>query len=218
MYAVLAALLVVAAPALEGPEAQIAAQMQADLPIDLAVVSVSIMGDATWSERAQLSVSWPRAPRAGTTMVPVTARDGGETRKLWAAVKLATLRPVLVTARSLAVGAVLEPSDLRVELQPVPMGEGLDLTADALRGQAVLRDLAEGEVVGRRDVVLPVPLPRGTTVTVVSKVGAARVEVQGTLATAARPGERARVRVPMTSRLLAGRLVSHEEFQLEVLP
>jgi flagella basal body P-ring formation protein FlgA len=104
---------------------------------------------------------------------------------VWAAVKLVALRPVLVAARALAMGAVLEASDVRRELRPVASGEGLDLTAESLSGQAVLRDLEDGEVLGRRDVALPVPLPRGTPVTVVSTVGGARIEVQGVLASAA---------------------------------
>jgi hypothetical protein len=45
-----------------GPEAQVADLVQADLPIDLAVVSVAIMGEASWSEAAQLQVSGPGPP------------------------------------------------------------------------------------------------------------------------------------------------------------
>ena len=220
MYAPILIAMVLAGAAVEadGPEAQIAAEVQASLPIDLAVVAVSVVGDASWGPAARLSVSWPHTARAGTVMVPVMVEEGGAGRRVWAAVKLGALCPVLVTARPLALGAALEASDLKIELRPVARGDGLDLTLEALVGQAVLRDLAEGEVLGRRDVALPVPMPRGTPVTVVSSVGGARVEVPGTLATAARPGERARVRVAMSTRLLHGRMVGRDRFQLEVLP
>ena len=73
-----------------------------------------------------------------------------------------------------------------------------------------------GEVIGKKDVALPPPLPRGTRVQVVSQSGGVQVHMTGTLVQSVRLGGRGRVRVPMSRRALSGRLMEPERFVLEV--
>lgn len=215
----LATLVVAAAasPSDPGPEAQLIAAVRSSLPLDLDVVDVKVLGKKSWSAEAELRVAWERVPRPGTSVVTVLVREGEAVAKTWASVKLAALRPVLVTTRALELGAELAAEDVKVELRPVAFGEGLDLAPGALVGQATLRALEAGEVVGKKDVLLPTPVARGTPVKVVSSVGGARILVAGTLLTSARVGARAKVRVAFSPRPLRGRLEDRETVVLEVI-
>lgn len=203
------------APA-EGPEAQLLVAMQASLPIDVVATDLRIVGRGDWSPGAELIVSWERGNGPGRRMAKVVVQDEAETYKTWASVRIAALRKVLVTTRPLGMGAVLSEADLELALRPVAKREALDFTLESLVGQPVLRDLAAGEVLGKRDVALPAPVPRGTAVRVVSEVRGVRIEVPGTLVSSVRPGGRGRARIEASRRPLAGRLLAPDRFVLEV--
>lgn len=201
----------------EGPKAQLLQAVQASLPIDLVPTEIDIIGRKDWSEQAELVVTWERTVRAGRCMARVQVSDGDEQYRAWASVRLESLRQVLVVKRDVVRGETIAWGDLAKELRPVPESRVVDLSVEALVGQAVLRDLEAGQVLGRKDVALPAPLPRGTPVTVVSTVGGARIQVPGRLVTSVRLGGRGKARIEASRRALRGRLVAPDRFVLEVV-
>src|SRR5438067_13128369 len=97
--AMLVVLVAGAAHAESALEAAAAARVREGLPAGLGLVDLSLPGTA--ADAATVSVLWRGAPRAGASSILIDA--GG--KRLWARVRLAPLRPVLVARRALRAGA-----------------------------------------------------------------------------------------------------------------
>lgn len=195
--------------------AQVQEALQATMPGDLVVTELSIIGRKQWSPKAQLTVSWERGLSPGRRRATLLVKDGSEFFKAWAAVRIAQLRPVLAASRALSAGAQIAPGDVEVRSLAVSSRGSLELSPEALIGQSVLRDVDVGVALDSKDVTLPSPTPRGTEVVVISRFGGAQVRATGTLLKATRLGEQSKVRVPMSTHPLLGRLVSAHVFELE---
>jgi flagella basal body P-ring formation protein FlgA len=179
------------------------------LPADLGIAGVVAPGKLADLDVAPgaVTVELPSELHAGRRSVKVVIR-GRHAQTAWILVSLARPVDVAIAERPLALGAIVGVGDVRLERRAVdgapPAPAGLVV------GATVSHDLALGAVVGAHDVVLPPPLPRGTPVTVDVVRGAVHVRGAGTLARAARPGDRTVVRLAFQATVvqLDGTLVA----------
>lgn len=194
------------APATITALARVEARITALLGDDLALTSVRPHRPLP-ATAAEVSVSFRTAPRPGVQTVNVTVVDGrGQPAQTWAEVRLAPVRVALVAKRALTAGAQLAPSDVALERVIGASGRLLEVSPDELEGARVLRDLAVGAPIAADALELPPPLPRGTALRVLIRVGAVQVASEGTLERPARAGEPAAARLRGTARLVHGRL------------
>lgn len=179
------------------------AQIDATLPAHLAVADVHLAASlaALDVDPSTVTVSWPRAPKAGTASVKL-AWGGTQTRLV--PVTVAALAPVPVAVRDLEPGETIGEGDITIEDRP--LAAGVQPAAQAI-GQTTTAAIAAGAIVSARAVTRPTPVARGTAVTLEVRRGAVRITTAGTLERAARPGEEALVRISRDRAPLRGTLV-----------
>jgi flagella basal body P-ring formation protein FlgA len=182
-------------------EAEVRALIEATLPIDLALVSITAPSDLG---TVDLEVRWKAAPRAGKSRVLVLTGPEKSRRSRWVAIELAQKQRVPVVRRALAAGAIITTADVATEDRAFPGALAVD--ADALIGLRVRRAVAAGTVLTEADVELGPPVARGTEVQVSVRTGAMAVTTRGRLENAARVGDQVRVRIEATRRIVSGRL------------
>jgi len=178
------------------------------LPADLALVQV--VSRPTLPAGAALAVEWRSAPHAGRMSILVTA--GG--RKGWARVELGRRVDVAVLRRALRAGERVAAQDVQTETRALPLGAPAPLPAASLSGALARRALAAGAIVATGDVNPAAPIPRGSRVTATVRRGAVIVKADAVLERAARPGERAAVRLA-SRQLVSGRLLDESTFLVE---
>ena len=193
-----------ASPAGASPLAEVArAQIEATLPAHLAVADVHLAASLASLDvdPSTVTVTWPRAPRAGTASVKLSW--GGKQARL-VPVTVAALAPVPVAVRDLAAGELIGDGDIVIEDRPVVAGVE---PATVAIGQAATTAITAGTIVTARAVTRPTPVPRGAAVSLEIRRGAVRITAVGTLERAARPGEEALVRLARDRPPLRGTLV-----------
>jgi flagella basal body P-ring formation protein FlgA len=185
------------------------AQLERALPPHLALVEVEIPKHLP--KNVELLATFRSEPKPGRSLITLLAVDAqGNKTKTWANVKLALRTTVWIAKHDLAEGTVIsianaEPKMVLAEKE-VPQ---LQL------GNPLLRARQSGETIGAEDVLLPPPLPRGTQLTIIAKIGAVEVSTSGTLERPARPGEIAVARISTVHRLIRGRLADRETLMVE---
>lgn len=132
---------------------------------------------------------------------------GGRSMPVAARVRIRLRRPVLVAARAIEAGAVLEPDDLTLERRDVALPPGpAPPEPHTLAGYRTRRPVAAGQVV---DVVQLIPPPAaraGQTVTLICSSGTAMISVEAEALTAGRLGDVILVKSPLGGKRLRARL------------
>ncbi len=189
-------------------------QLQPDLPPDLLIGEVSIPASFSPEEDDEVRAKWRRTPKEGNAFALVElVRNDKVQRRSFVRVELLAVHEVLVAQRDLSKGDVISQGDLALE--PRIGGEGISLASVSLVGAAVLDDVESGDTIDGATVELPTPIARGTAVKVVIRVGGARIESHGRLEASARPGERVRVRVRATRKVVKGLLLDPKTVEME---
>ncbi|MBX3155916.1 MAG: flagella basal body P-ring formation protein FlgA [Deltaproteobacteria bacterium] len=185
-------------------DAIVRARVQPHTPQHLGVARVHVPPQLEKfdGDPAKVAVELPRELRAGRASLKVTV--AGQ-RSVWVPVSFAGLSDVYVAQRAIAAGQAITAADVALEQR------ALDGTAPApgnVVGGIAAKALAPGEAIGARDVTLPLPLARGTQVSVEIQRGTVRVRGTAILEFAARPGESATARLAQTHTLVKGTLVA----------
>lgn len=183
------------------------AQIESELPADLALVELQPSGRLPRGEA--LAVQWDRPPRKGQMWIRVR----GAEKSALVRIVLARRHAVVVSRVDLPVGSVVRPADVKIEHRVG--GEGLELLPAAMAGAKVVRAVRAGEVVAAKDVTLPPPVERGAEVTVRVSAGGIDVRTRGKLERSARPGEAVTVRVGATHHVLHGTLTDRSTVSVD---
>ena len=192
----------------------IATQLEPDLPGNLLIGEVTVPPTFAMEEGDTVRAQWRRPPKEGNAFALVELMRGESVaRRAFVRVKLLAVHEVLVAQRELSEGEVISAGDL--ELEPRIGTEGVALAPVSLVGSSVLADMEFGQLVSSTNIALPTPIARGSAVKVVVRVGGARIESHGRLEATARPGERVRVRVRATRKVVQGLLVDPKTVEME---
>ena len=168
------------------------------VPAGIGVVTVHVAPQDVAPETVALEA--PAEIRAGRTSVRVYVKG----KSTWVPVTFGTIARVAIAAHPLAAGHVIEADDVTVAERAGDRGA----SPDDLVGSTVVHAIAADTIVNSRDVALPAPLARGTTVEVEVRRGAIRVHGTGTLELAAHPGRPASVRLAGTRQVVHGTLLA----------
>lgn len=200
-----------AAPA----EELIRAQLGPALPPDTDVATVHLPASLAALDLApdDVIVEIPRELRVGRRSVKVTLRGK---RAVFVPVSIAALVDVAIAERSLAVGTVITPDDVRIETRAAE--RAVPALGAAVIGAKVIKPIAANTAIDAGSLTRPPPLPRGTQVTVEIHRGAVRVRGTGTLELVARPGEEATVRLAHNKVTLRGTLVAPATVVVKGIP
>ena len=202
------------AEARQAIQKDIAKQLEPDIPANLLIGEVSVPTTFVLEEGDSVRAAWRRTPKEGNAFALVELiRNDMVQRRAFVRVKLLAVHEVLVAQRELEVGEVISAGDLALE--PRIGTKGIALAPVSLLGSSVLEAVESGQLVTSSNVALPTPIARGTAVKVVIRVGGARIESHGRLEATARPGERVRVRVRATRKIVEGLLIDAKTVELE---
>jgi flagella basal body P-ring formation protein FlgA len=199
------AVALVPAPAAAAPiDAVLRAELEALLPAGAGVGTIHLpkplVGlDVTASD---LVIAVRGALRPGRPSIQVTVHGK---RAVWVPVTIGKLATVPVATRELAVGEVITAADVELVDRAAEPGVA---AAEAVIGSTVTRSITAGAPVPTASVAAPPPVPRGTEVEVISIRGAVRIRGRGVLERAARPGQRAEVRLLATKAIARGTLTA----------
>lgn len=195
-------------------EKQVMDQLTPDLPHDLLIGEVSIPATFVPEDDDTVRARWRRTPKEGNAFALVELlRNGAVQRRAFVRVKLLAVHEVLVAQRKMSEGDVISEGD--IALEPRIGGDGIALAPVSLVGSSVLGDIEFGQLIDASNLELPAPVARGSAVKVVVRVGSARIESHGRLETTARPGERVRVRVRATRKIVRGLLLDAKTVEME---
>ncbi|HEY4243350.1 MAG TPA: flagella basal body P-ring formation protein FlgA [Kofleriaceae bacterium] len=181
-------------------QAIVRAKVEAALPEDLGVAHVFVPREleAVDTDASRVAVEIPAGLGAGHPSVRVTVRGH---KAAAVPLSIAALVECAVAQRELQPGDAITAADVAVARR------AMDAVAFAnpalLDGATAAHVIAAGATIGARDVVLPPPLPRGTSVAIEVHRGAVTIRGTGTLESAARPGQ------PAIALLVATRTVVH---------
>jgi len=176
------------------------------LPADLGVVRVYAPADDV--SPAKVIVEPLRDPRAGRSSVRVTVNNKAQ----WVQVSIGMMADVHVATHALTSGQTLQADDFTVERRAID-GAAQDVR---LAGATVKHDIAAGDAITAKDVVVEAPVARGTHVNIAIHKSGLTIRGTAVLETAAHVGEAATARVSSTHTLVHGTLVAAD--QLEVTP
>ncbi len=189
--------------------AQVKQEIARTIPTGLALVSLSLPSslERRASSRDTISLHWRKRPSAGRVVVQVLVhKPSGRTKKGWARVELAPLGRVLVAATNLPAGTILARRHFRVEERVLETGKELSVDPEYVIGSKVVYAIAASASLKSSDVVMPMPVSRGTPVRVEVRRGGVTVSAAGVLETTTKVGMPTRVRV--SGRMMSGRLIS----------
>jgi flagella basal body P-ring formation protein FlgA len=198
-----------------GMEAEVAAQVSAAIPGDLALVDVQVPKTLA-ATRGEVTVEVRATLRSGRSSVKVTVHGkNGKEKSGWATVVLGVLRPVLVAQRPLAAGDRLAGGAVVVEQRAVDASRACDLSPAVLASATMKVSVPAGGVVVCTAIERPAPVARGSQVRILVKRGAVTIAASGQLEQSVRPGEPAMARLEGSQRILRGKLVDSGTFVME---
>jgi len=198
----------------EAAQKTIVEQLEPDLPRDLLIGEVSVPATFVPGEDDEVRAKWRRTPTEGNAFALVELVRGDVVqRRAFVRVQLVAVHEVLVAQRELAEGDVVTAQD--IALEPRIGKDGIALAPVSLVGSSVLADIELGQLIDARNLELPPPVARGSSVKVVIRIGGARIESHGRLEDTARPGERVRVRVKATRKVVRGLLLDPKTVEME---
>lgn len=146
----------------------------------------------------------PGARMSGTTSVGVRCPSASG----WTIYVPATINvfsKALVTSRTLAKGAALQPGDVQItETEVSKLGQGHLQSLEEIQDVVLRRPLPAGTVLTPSLVVSPQVVRRGTRVTLVNGEGPIKVEMLGEAVSDAARGERVRVRALSSGQIVEG--------------
>jgi flagella basal body P-ring formation protein FlgA len=202
------------ADARQAAQKSIVEQLEPDLPANLLIGEVSVPATFVPEDGDEVRAKWRRSPKEGNAFALVELmRNDKVQRRAFVRVKLLAVHEVLVAQKELSEGDVIGEGD--IALEPRIGGEGIALLPASLVGSTVLEDVEFGQQINATNLELPAPVARGSAVKVVISVGSARIESHGRLEVTARPGERVRVRVRATRKVVQGVLLDAKTVQME---
>jgi flagella basal body P-ring formation protein FlgA len=126
---------------------------------------------------------------------------------LYVTVTVAMTQPVVVAARPIVAGQILSPGDLVLTSESVALYAGRIVFYDpvSLRGASAVMSLAAGSIITSNDVVAPVVVESGQTVTVQVQSGGVRISVVAVADQMGRVGDTILFTNPASGRLICSR-------------
>jgi flagellar basal body P-ring formation protein FlgA len=157
----------------------------------------------------------PNGLRPGRNAVGVRC-DGDKPWKIYVSVKIATLETVVVAARPIARGQLLNPSDLETETRDTSrIHKAYYTDPKSLRGLKARRSIAAGRLLypnllQRRQLV-----KRGASVQILASQGQLQVRMKGKALDNGARGDRVRVRNLSSGREITGEVVASGMIQVQ---
>jgi flagella basal body P-ring formation protein FlgA len=186
------------------------------LSSELEVTELRLSAKTTFSPEAEIRAVWDRPATAGRRSVRLKVKEGASSRDIWAVVHIEWVVTVLVATRDLHEGDTLRAEDLRTERRVRSAAGPKPLTAvEALLGRRLANSVSASEAFEERDLERLPALPRGAEVRVQAGAHGLSVWAEGTLEQSLRPGERGRVRLVSSKRVVMGVLDSDGAIVLE---
>lgn len=127
-------------------------------------------------------------------------RDGRVQRTVHLGARVRFSQEVVVAARPLAAGSVIQQADLRMESRLLERATNPDWQIPALLGQKVKRFVPEGQAVRREDIEPVELVRRGRPVTLAGATGEVTLRLTGTALDSGNYGEIVRVRIGESRR------------------
>jgi flagella basal body P-ring formation protein FlgA len=157
-----------------------------------------------------LEAFWsPGSRQRGATSVGV-ACEGEKPWKIYVRVNIKLMREVVVTARPLVRGDILQPDDVRMlrkDVSRINNGAYLE-DASSLIGYELRQSVAANSLLYARMLQAPKLIRRGDKVTVLAVVGGLEVRVLGEALSDGGKGQMIRVRNLSSKRIVQGEVVS----------
>lgn len=199
----------------ESVESIVRAKVEAALPEDLGVGHVFVPRELATvkTDASRVAVELPPGLAAGHPSVRVTVRGH---RAAAVPLQISAMVECAVAQHDLQPGDAITEADVTITRR------AQDSIAFAiptlLDGATASHAIAAGAPIGTRDVVLPPPLPRGTSVAIEVRRGAVTIRGTGTLESAARPGQPAVALLAATRTVIHGTLVAPNTLLAGELP
>lgn len=156
-----------------------------------------------------LEVFLPQGFREGGAYQTVGVRCvGAQPWTIYAKVKLAVYREVVVLRNALRRGSVIGPDDIALERRNLSLliGDYLTTPAQAI-GKPLLRGLPAGQVLSPAHLTLPKTIRRGDKITIHAAGGGFDIAMSGEALADGEKGERIRVRNEQSGRVVVGTVV-----------
>jgi flagella basal body P-ring formation protein FlgA len=146
----------------------------------------------------------PGSNRHGNTTVGVRC-NGSTPWSLYVPVRVLDMQTVIVAARNLPAGGLIDESDLGIETRDVTRLQGDYFNdIDQLVGKQLAHPLSAGQVMATRHIRVPNAIKRGQRVTLLANQNGFEVRMSGTAMDDAGVGERIRVKNLTSSRVVEG--------------
>lgn len=156
------------------------------------------------------------AQTTGNTTVGLRC-DGSTQWELFVSARVIASAPVLVAARPLARGTILDAGDLRSEKHDLSrLQRGYETQIDRLVGKQLKRRLRAGAVITPQLLTSPVLVRRGKTVPIIVERNGMKVRGTGVALGDAAAGETLRARSPSSSRIVEGRVNEAGELRINL--
>jgi len=124
---------------------------------------------------------------------------------LYVPVRVSELQPVLIAARDLRVGDVLDADAVRQELRDIrSQPSALQRDPQAVIGMSLRRPVAAGTIIAADSVAAPSSVRRGEMVTLIGRAGGFEVRANGKALNNASPGDRIAVENASSRRVVYG--------------
>jgi flagellar basal body P-ring formation protein FlgA len=144
------------------------------------------------------------ASQSGRNTIEVGCPEGW---RLYVPLRIRRIGPVVVLARPVTAGTLLEPAHLRIEERDLSrLSTSAFDTIESVVGKQVARSLGAGAVLASSDVKSPASIRRGDAVTLIARSGGIEVRAAGRAVTDGSMNESLTVRNLVTQRVLQGTL------------
>ncbi|MFO1349956.1 MAG: flagellar basal body P-ring formation chaperone FlgA [Gammaproteobacteria bacterium] len=167
---------------------------------------------------AQLEAFTPSGARLyGNTSVGVRCCAEPNPWSVYVSAYVRAYGEVVVAARTLARGAIIDDADLKTERRDLTtLAGGFESSTENIVGKQLRRPLQAGEVVATSALLTRPLIKRGEQVTILARSGAVEIKASGIAMRDAALGERLAVRNLASQRIVEGKVVADHRIEIEL--
>jgi len=156
----------------------------------------------------------PNGLKPGRSVVAVRC-EGKKPWKIYVSVNIATLQPVVVAARTIARGHLLDAHDARIEMRDTSrMHKAYYTDLKGLSGLKTRRQITAGSILDPSKLQRRQLVKRGSTVQILASEGPLQVHMKGKALDNGARGERIRVRNLSSGREITGEVIASGVIQV----
>jgi flagella basal body P-ring formation protein FlgA len=171
----------------------------------------SITPQTTWS--------WETLPSAddlrGSLFVGLDIHVGTQHHRRWVQAQTRVLRRVPVATRSINYGEKFTEENVREDWRDVSYSRAESMTPEEMAGYSSNRMIPLGQVIQRRDLVMPKVVKFGDTVRVYKSTGPLEVTVTGVAQQAGAIGDMIKVKIAPTDKLVSAQIVESGKVRIQ---